>query len=157
MGSNFSRPLRYAPYTQLASGVLVLSATVTPPTLGTGSQASGAYAISNGLCYLWFRFQFGFSGVNAGNGLYRITLPTGSIAGQPDLRMAALQNTLPGNITLSDFSALTTTRNCLPDYVSATQFQIITTGSTSVTHAVPWAWTNDDGLFGNIVYPLLNP
>lgn len=56
----------------------VLTATVTNPTLGTGSVVSAAYArVKNLIIYRYF-IQFGTSGVNAGSGEYKVSLPVTS-------------------------------------------------------------------------------
>jgi len=50
----------------------------TNPTLGTGSIQSGAYARIQNLIIYRFFIGFGTSGVNAGAGNYRISLPLAS-------------------------------------------------------------------------------
>lgn len=52
-----------------------LTATVTNPTLGTGSQALGSYARVQNLIIARFFIAFGTSGVNAGLGNYKVSLP----------------------------------------------------------------------------------
>ena len=53
----------------------LLTATGTNPTLGTGALNSSRYArIQNLIIYQYF-VQFGSSGVNAGSGGYKISLP----------------------------------------------------------------------------------
>jgi hypothetical protein len=53
----------------------VLTATTTNPTLGTGSSATGAYARIQNLIVYNFQILFGTSGVVAGVGDYRVSLP----------------------------------------------------------------------------------
>jgi hypothetical protein len=58
----------------------VLTATTTNPTLGTGSSATGAYARVQNLIVYNFQILFGSSGVNAGSGNYKVSLPVTSNA-----------------------------------------------------------------------------
>ena len=53
----------------------VLTATVTNPTLGTGSSVAGQYARVQNLIIYQFRITFGTSGVVAGSGNYKISIP----------------------------------------------------------------------------------
>ena len=53
----------------------VLTATTTNPTLGTGSSATGAYARVQNLIVYNFLITFGTSGVVAGVGDYKVSLP----------------------------------------------------------------------------------
>jgi hypothetical protein len=58
----------------------VLTATTTNPTLGTGSSATGAYARVQNLIVYNFQILFGSSGVVAGVGNYKVSLPVTSNA-----------------------------------------------------------------------------
>jgi hypothetical protein len=53
----------------------VLTATSTDPNLGADGVAEGFYMVTNGWCVGWGRFFFDGTGVNAGGGGYRSTLP----------------------------------------------------------------------------------
>jgi hypothetical protein len=53
----------------------VLTASITNPTLGTGSTQFGAYATVNGMCVGYGSIIFGTSGAAAGSGNYRVSLP----------------------------------------------------------------------------------
>lgn len=53
----------------------ILTATTTNPTLGTGSSSVGSYARIQNFIFYRFVITFGTSGVNAGVGTYRISLP----------------------------------------------------------------------------------
>jgi hypothetical protein len=58
----------------------ILTATTTNPTLGAGSVATGSYArVQNLIVYKYF-VQFGTSGVSAGTGNYKISLPVPALA-----------------------------------------------------------------------------
>jgi hypothetical protein len=52
-----------------------LTASTTNPTLGTGSTATGRYKQVGKVVTGWAKLTFGTSGVNAGVGIYRISLP----------------------------------------------------------------------------------
>jgi hypothetical protein len=53
----------------------VLTAATTNPTLGTGSSSTGSYARIQDLIIYRFAITFGTSGVAAGSGVYRVSLP----------------------------------------------------------------------------------
>lgn len=53
----------------------VLTASVTNPTLGTGSAQVGSYARIQNLIIYRFRISFGTSGISGGSGSYRVSLP----------------------------------------------------------------------------------
>jgi hypothetical protein len=52
-----------------------LTSSGTTPTLGTGSVATGKYKKIGKTVFGWAKIQFGSSGVSAGTGIYRISLP----------------------------------------------------------------------------------
>lgn len=52
-----------------------LTASTTSPTLGTGSTATGRYKQVGKIVTGWAKLTFGTSGINAGTGIYRISLP----------------------------------------------------------------------------------
>jgi hypothetical protein len=53
----------------------VLTASVTNPTLGTGSAQVGSYARIQNLIIYRFFIRFGTSGISVGSGSYRVSLP----------------------------------------------------------------------------------
>lgn len=62
----------------------VLTAATTNPTLGSGSVQDGGYVQIGKLVTAWFHIQFGSSGISAGSGDYRISLPvTGATSSSP--------------------------------------------------------------------------
>jgi hypothetical protein len=77
----------------------VLTATTTNPTLGTGSSATGAYARVQNLIVYNFQILFGSSGVNAGSGNYKVSLPVTSNA------TSAFYNATNGQTAFFDSSA----------------------------------------------------
>lgn len=58
-----------------------LTASTTSPTLGTGSADSGKYVQLGKIVVCSLAITFGTSGVAAGSGTYRITLPVNASAG----------------------------------------------------------------------------
>ena len=52
-----------------------LTSSGTTPTLGTGSVIAGKYKQIGKTVFGWAKLQFGTSGVSAGTGVYRISLP----------------------------------------------------------------------------------
>lgn len=53
----------------------ILHAATTDPVLGTGGFISGYYYQIWDQIYLWGEFRFGTASINAGSGIYTITLP----------------------------------------------------------------------------------
>lgn len=58
-----------------------LTASVTNPTLGTGSTAQGRYGRVNKTVFGQLTIAFGTSGVNPGNGFYFVSLPIAAQSG----------------------------------------------------------------------------
>ncbi len=58
-----------------------LTASVTNPTLGTGSTAQGRYGRVNKTVFGQLTIAFGTSGVNRGNGFYFVSLPVAAQSG----------------------------------------------------------------------------
>src|SRR4051812_7433600 len=53
----------------------VVSATVTPPTLGTGGFSNAYYYQIFDQIYMWGEWRFGTAGIAVGSGIYTLTLP----------------------------------------------------------------------------------
>ena len=124
-----------------------LTASTTNPTLGTGSTTVGEYLQIGKLVFATFTIAFGSSGVNAGSGDYRISLP---IAANTNAR------NLGGTLSINDNSTNIVRIACPLFYVNSTTISLridsTVTGGYTVTHAVPWAWAALDGLWGTITY-----
>jgi hypothetical protein len=66
----------------------VLTASVTNPTLGTGSSQVGSYARIQNLIIYRFRISFGTSGISTGSGTYRVSLPVAATGSSLDYYLA---------------------------------------------------------------------
>jgi len=121
-----------------------LTASTTPPTLGTGGTTSGSYIQVGKLAIARWRVVFGTSGTNAGSGTYSIT-------GLPADSVTTSGNVVLGVVRLRDNSVpLTNAAFAMP--VTATQFSFQQHGGNIVTEAAPWAWAANDSLSGILVW-----
>lgn len=119
----------------------------TSPTLGTGSETTGAYIQIGKLVIYRFKIIFGTSGVAAGSGEYRILCPVAA-AGTGEYG-AAFQ------IFLYDSSTAAAWSTGSPHFITTTTFSIsygVGGGNTSVSNAAPWVWAASDQIKGGIVY-----
>lgn len=108
-----------------------LTAQTTNPTLGTGSSASGTYDQAAGWVKGELDIVFGTSGVNAGAGVYEVSLPVAASSGD------ATTAKVIGYGVFIDVSPLTT-------YVVVLRLQTTTTarflysgGSTGLSNSAP--------------------
>lgn len=126
----------------------VLTADTTSPTLGTGGTAVGAYTQIGKTVFYNFRFTFGSSGVAAGSGLYRVSVPVvpaytvgGSVAGSTlymfDNSAATMWN--------AGFMQLSAGSIAYISYGAGTANQ-------GVGAALPWTWAASDRLWGSMIY-----
>jgi hypothetical protein len=128
----------------------VLTASVTNPTLGTGSTQSGSYArIQNLIIYRYF-VGFGTSGVNAGAGNYKISLPVASSG------ITSFYENNIGSVAFFDTSAnsiyyanawIADVNNVTPIYQATFNGALL-----NVTAAVPVVPAAQDALSGLVVY-----
>lgn len=122
-----------------------LTASVSNPTLGSGSAATGHYTRIGKTILARGSIQFGTSGTAAGSGTYYVSLPVTADDA------AATTFVLGGNIRLSQSAggALRVWANPLL-VAGGTKFQIrwvatpAGSAESDATHAVPWAWTASD-------------
>jgi len=122
-----------------------LTAVTTNPTLGSGSSALSVYLKVGLLVIYRFSITFGTSGVNAGSGVYRVSVPFN--------RNTSAGLSLIGSVIGSDVS--TGARNTgTPRWATANTFEIIYTGTgfPAYTNAAPWTWEASDVIAGGIVY-----
>lgn len=119
-----------------------LTAATTNPTLGSGSSATGRYIQIGKLVFVSGSFVFGSSGVNAGSGEYRISLPVTS----------ASTIILSGTTVLFDNSA--TLFSIAASYYSSTTVMRIAIPTTAlvVTHSSPWTWAANDQIVFSAIY-----
>jgi hypothetical protein len=128
-----------------------LTAATTNPTLGTGSSATGAYAQIGKIVFYRFRIIFGSSGVNAGSGEYRVSVPVAanSVAvGHGALAVSTVA-------FLYDSSANVNWTTVFPSFITSTTFSLTygaNTGNTSVSSASPWTWAASDQIVGGLTY-----
>lgn len=128
-----------------------LTASVTNPTLGTGSAAEGFYMKIGRTVIAQFAILFGSSGVNAGSGVYRIDLPV--VATQ---RFTGIGWHNVGDVRLVDFGSgearasigLNSTGLITMTYPAAWP----TGAATSVGAAAPWTWAATDQMHGRLIY-----
>lgn len=124
-----------------------LTASVTNPTLGSGSGATGVYQQIGKLVVVQLKFQFGSSGVNAGSGLYSISVPVtgdayGSV-GYPALGSAGFVD-----------DASTGARKmvaCFFDNLDRDKIDLTTEGG-NVTNSAPWTWAASDQILLGFFY-----
>ncbi len=124
-----------------------LTASVTSPTLGTGSAVSGYYWRVGNLIVGWAQVDFGTSGTNAGNGTYRVSLPVTASAS-----LGALVSIGSGRIVDNDGADT----YLVDAVIAATTYMTLRFDSQTtlgiVTHAVPFAWAASDMLTVHFSY-----
>jgi hypothetical protein len=123
-----------------------LTATTTSPTLGTASAVTGRYQQVGLMLHVNIRILFGTSGAAAGSGTYEISLPVTcnsssgvNVVGHGFIKVA-------GVWTPVQAIDITSTKVRM-QYTSAAVNGTI----TSVTHAAPGAWTNNDEIRLNLL------
>jgi hypothetical protein len=115
-----------------------LTAVSSNPTLGTGSNAQGRYTQDGKHVVGYASIGFGSSGVGAGSGAYRVSLPVAARA------PVNFDGNLIGHAYGFDSSA-GLVRHMYLSYVTGTTVQLTSTdGSAAVTEANPWAWAAGD-------------
>lgn len=123
-----------------------LSATVTNPVLGTGGVIQGRYLKIGTQIVYRFYFQFGTSGVNGGNGLYRISVPVDMSSQAPATSVVAI-----GDALAFDWSVAGSRELIMLSRFSTTMLQL-NAQDAQVAHNNPWIWTVDDRCGGTVVY-----
>lgn len=124
-----------------------LTAASTNPTLGTGSTATGRYAVLPGRwCVVRGVIAFGTTGVAAGSGQYFVSLPltasTSFTAGINNAGSAFLRDATGPDL-----------RAAVCYQVSSTTISFIT-AATVVSNSAPWTWAASDYLSFSITYEL---
>lgn len=126
------------------------TATVTAPTLGTGSTSQGWYTYFPEAVVYTFKIQFGTSGNTFGSGNYQVSVPV--TAATP---FGGVHHSAVGTIQLADNSSgLLVGGSCFVDATTGGTLLGLISPSGIVTPAVPWTWANSDYLSGSIVYPI---
>lgn len=120
----------------------VLTASTTNPTLGTGSTASGSYKQISKLVIAQFNLTFGTSGVNAGSGFYRCSIPTGTI-----------KDFIGGIIYAYDTSTGQRQQAYVVPASSTTfEFQYSAASNPAFSSTAPWTWAASDFIRGYLIY-----
>lgn len=121
-----------------------LLASTTNPTLGTGSSATGRYVRIGRTVIGWAKIVFGTSGVAAGSGVYRVTLPFA----------APLSGVPVGNGNL--YNASTATNRTVLAGISfstnAVEFGWTGSGTYWATDTTPWTWNPSDQIGFTFTY-----
>lgn len=117
----------------------VLTASVTNPTLGSGSTTQGAYTRINKLVIGMAYFAFGTSGVAAGSGDYFVSLPITSVAS------SALNR---GHAWLYDASAATgwIAINQVSTTTTLQMYKATGDATIAIGAANPFTWATNDQL-----------
>lgn len=124
-----------------------LTAVTTNPTLGSGSGATGYYIQIGKLVVVRLQITFGTSGVNAGSGAYRVSLPVTN----------KLNSELSGTVFLFDSStgAGTHVASAAYDAVSGSAalfYAPTTTTFANVSNSAPWTWAASDQIRCFLMY-----
>jgi hypothetical protein len=132
-----------------------LSATTTPPTMGTGAVRTGKYTwLPGGYVCASFYIQFGTSGVAAGTGQYQVTLP---VTAQVDRGGTAQEADGVGKINDASPSTNYPVIWYLPGSAPTLVVGVSTSANASVTQASPMAWAINDHLSGTVTYRAVVP
>lgn len=151
---------RYAKYTGSAweyfagSRVTVtptLSASTTPPTMGTGATRNAWYAYLPGpsIHYVFF-IRFGTSGTNQGSGNYTVSLPVTANAALGVNGAPAFGSCVVADASAGTFRIGTT----YIDQTDLSTVRAIVESSVVLGSGSPWAWAASDYVAGSITYPI---
>lgn len=122
-----------------------LTAVTTDPTLGSGSAAQGRWCYIGKLAIVHIRIVFGTSGVVAGSGVFRVSLPFTLDANI--VRQGSGSGYLWDNSAADAFAVVADSR-ANQNYVEMWIAQTITGGQ--VTHAAPIPWAASDEIHLNL-------
>jgi hypothetical protein len=121
-----------------------LTASTTSPTLGSGSAVRGQWTRqADRTIHADVRIDFGTSGVAAGSGTYRVSLPVDA---------AYLSAAAIGSGWVFD-SSVTTYKPVTVVYAGSSLANLVSDSSTGlVTNAIPWIWAASDVIALNLTY-----
>lgn len=115
------------------------------PTLGTGGSTSGRYMQIGKLVRATYSIVFGTSGVAAGTGEYRISLPVSANATTPIV--------FEGTCVLFDSAPTNTFALAFSYLQSSTLFRLAISGTNLVVQSgAPFTWAANDQINGTITY-----
>lgn len=124
-----------------------LTATVTDPVLGTGAITLGRYATVNKVCFVQGVIIFGTSGVSAGVGNYRISLPLAGTGGEGSIGVGRIRDASAGYVAyVLELQFDGTTQRAAMNYGSGAALLV---GAT-----VPITFSTSDQIFFNLTYEL---
>lgn len=136
----------------------VLTAVTTNPNLGSTGTALGFWQRNGHLITGWARFTFGGTGISAGSGIYRVSLPfTADLAIVEDGSGAAAGFGSPvGYASSRDDSAVGNSRAGIPMISgSGTAVYIQQTDTVArFSDAAPFVWATGDRLSVTFHYPM---
>lgn len=136
-----------------ATYIPALTGTTTNPTLGVASTATGSYSRQLRRVDGEARITFGTSGVSAGSGSYRISLPISADATYHAASGVFGVGSPLGIGQLKDASGSTSTfRNCTLWLATLDTVQLFIDASNAVSNTVPWTWAASDVLFIQFSY-----
>jgi hypothetical protein len=128
-----------------------LEASTSNPTLGSSPVQDGFWFRNGELAHVFFNVQFGTSGAAAGTGNYFVTLP----AAAPVLDLG-IGRVAAGVCTIVDASP-TAAYLAHPQWIpgdSTGRIRLgIVEGATDTSAASPMTWTNNDYVYGHLIYP----
>jgi hypothetical protein len=128
-----------------------LTATTTNPTLGTGGIIEGQYIKIGNLVIGNYFIRFGTSGVNAGSGTYRVSLPS-QIS-----EIITGNQYVYGSGYVFDLSAgagriLNNVYSNGNSFVTLGYMETTSNVFSNATNAAPWTWAASDEIQGNFMY-----
>lgn len=126
-----------------------LTASTTDPTLN--GTAAGRYCKMGRTVIGWALIQFGSSGINAGSGSYRVSLP--------DTAAAVTYTTHVGGATLYDNSSGTwdQAEAYLRPTTGTTNMQFTYEATSLVNNTGPWTWNTSDYISVSFKYESSTP
>lgn len=128
-----------------------LTATVTPPTLGTGSVQTGRFCLNGKMCTCQFAISVGTTNFAAGSGEYRVSLPINSggvLANQTRYFGAGIVRDSNVNTHYPMTFAL------LYNQTATTTWQMYSSANAIVTEVSPFTWAQSDSVYGTISYEI---
>lgn len=126
----------------------VLTASTTNPTIGN-STVMMRYTKIGRVVFGYFHFIFG-STFTAGSGTYRVNLPLLAAAPGVANTSATVFSGWAYDASANDIRVIAGFINAVSN--SWIEFFVPAVTNWSITHAVPWAWTNADQISGNFTY-----
>ena len=123
-----------------------LTASVTNPTLGTGSTRAGSYCRVNDIVFYIAYIRFGTSGVNPGSGFYAVSLPVSASTSNSADRMMGTGYAYDNSASVNYSLSVTRVGG------SATTVYLGPHGSALVSNASPFTFAANDIIAINLAY-----